>query len=687
MIIKKILPPILLTGAFSAVAQDHAAGLERIVITADRIESFAADYVQAGGFRNARLLDSAQTTNVLTKELLQAQQANTLADAIRNSAGVTAAQIDSAIYTNLSIRGIHLDNTTNYRLNGALPLTNYVQLPMDNKNRVEVLKGASGLFYGFGSPSGMINLVTERAHHNGLEFDTFANLHGTLGAALDWSRVFNDAGLRVNLSQAEEENGLERSQGQRQFASVGYHIHANERLTFEFDGEYIQRDMTEPAQYYLLADADGNTVIPPLQKSSVNHGSEWFTAESEATNLLAKASYAISDNLDLSLSLGQAKTRATRRYAAFYGFDVDSGEGGTLALSTFPNSEYKNRIAELQLSGSTLLAGITHEWVLGMARRESDSILADRVRQGNWSQHLYHPLSFPEQPKPARQIKNQIEITDTGYYAGLRSVFTPWLQTTIGYRVADYRNQNLLSDYQDRQGAKSASIVVSPTEEWRLYSSYTEGLEEGGIAQGIAKNAGEVLPAALSKQYEIGSKYQNETGLMLSLALFDIERASAFIHPQSQYFVQDGRARYRGAEINASGELTRRLSLSASLTYIDSEQQRTSSDTLTGKRIENTPDTTASVFLRYQFEAIEGLSVTSGLFHTSKRAVDAINSTFVGGYTLFDAGVEYRFSHWPVTVSLYGQNLTNKKHWAATGSRLLSQGLPSQIKLKVSSYF
>ena len=125
-------------------------GIEVIEITADRQDSFSAQFVQAGTFTNARFLDNPLTTNVITQPLLNAQLATSLSDAVRNTAGVSAAQINTTIYSNLSIRGIRLDNTTNYQLNGVLPLTNYVQTPMENKYRVEVLKGATGLFYGFG---------------------------------------------------------------------------------------------------------------------------------------------------------------------------------------------------------------------------------------------------------------------------------------------------------------------------------------------------------------------------------------------------------------------------------------------------------------------------------------------------------------------------------------------------------
>jgi iron complex outermembrane receptor protein len=127
----------------------EAPHLEEILVTADRRDSFGADFVQAGTFRDAKVLDTPLTVTIVPRKLLEAQQARSIFDAARNTAGVTQAQINTAIYSNLSVRGIPVDNTTNFRLNGVLPIVTFVDMPMEDKDRVEILKGAAGLYYGF----------------------------------------------------------------------------------------------------------------------------------------------------------------------------------------------------------------------------------------------------------------------------------------------------------------------------------------------------------------------------------------------------------------------------------------------------------------------------------------------------------------------------------------------------------
>ncbi|HZW20862.1 TonB-dependent receptor plug domain-containing protein [Noviherbaspirillum sp.] len=60
--------------------------------------------------------------------------------------------MNGSTYDNVAIRGIVVENRGNYRLNGSLPIINLIDVPLENKERVEVLKGAFSLYYGFVPP-------------------------------------------------------------------------------------------------------------------------------------------------------------------------------------------------------------------------------------------------------------------------------------------------------------------------------------------------------------------------------------------------------------------------------------------------------------------------------------------------------------------------------------------------------
>src|SRR5213080_1716437 len=104
-----------------------------VTVAGERVGSFKSDSVQVGTFRDMAPLDVPQTSNVITREVLDAQATTSLFGALRNTAGVTRSQLNGSTYDNISIRGILVENRSNYRLNGSLPVINLIDIPMENK--------------------------------------------------------------------------------------------------------------------------------------------------------------------------------------------------------------------------------------------------------------------------------------------------------------------------------------------------------------------------------------------------------------------------------------------------------------------------------------------------------------------------------------------------------------------------
>ena len=124
----------------SASGKDSAT-LQAVHVTAVRSEGFKPVTVKAGTFRGADVMDVPSTINVVTSKVLEAQAAEGLYDAVRNTAGVTRQQNGGDTWDQLVIRGVEVQNRTNYRLNGSMPIMNFSQVPMENKARVEVHDG------------------------------------------------------------------------------------------------------------------------------------------------------------------------------------------------------------------------------------------------------------------------------------------------------------------------------------------------------------------------------------------------------------------------------------------------------------------------------------------------------------------------------------------------------------------
>ncbi len=179
------------SAAVPTTDESNAPQLPQVTVTSQRAHGFAPASVETGPYRGMDVLDVPATVNVVTRSVMDAQGDTGLYDALRNVAGVTRQQLSGLAYDNLSIRGVPLDNRASFYFNGILPIDNNIWMPMEDKERVEVLKAASALYYGFAAPAGIVNMVTKRA---GTEPVTSVSLlgdsRGSYGTHVDIARRF-----------------------------------------------------------------------------------------------------------------------------------------------------------------------------------------------------------------------------------------------------------------------------------------------------------------------------------------------------------------------------------------------------------------------------------------------------------------------------------------------------------------
>jgi iron complex outermembrane receptor protein len=120
-------------------------------------------------------LKTAASVQVYTEEQLKATGANNLLEALKFSTGITydgygrRGGLYGSMSGGLAIRGMRdrgtlvMINGVPYNLNGDYALEH---IPVDNIERVEVIKGASSTLYGTAALSGVINIITKTAVGN-----------------------------------------------------------------------------------------------------------------------------------------------------------------------------------------------------------------------------------------------------------------------------------------------------------------------------------------------------------------------------------------------------------------------------------------------------------------------------------------------------------------------------------------
>ena len=669
----------------SSGQSDAGKKLPAVIVTGERTGSFNSDSVQVGTFRDMAPIDVPQTSNVVTREVLDAQAITGVFGALRNTAGVTRSQLNGSTYDNIAIRGILVENRSNYRLNGSLPIINLIDIPMENKERVEVLKGASSLYYGFVPPSGIVNLVTKRAGKDPItNVSLMANMYGGANTHIDLGRRFGSEqqfGARINLLAGREDIGIHNFSGHRALMSGAFDWRITDKLSVKFDVEHYRKEVSEQAAIQALPAVNGVITLPPIPNARRNLAGEWQKYDAEATNLLLRADYAISDNWGVLFEIGKAQTRRDRNFSQFQNYNLATGEG---TLRTFFNrgQHWDNQNIRAEVFGRFPGQAITHEVSMGFTgnERSQDPRTSSTF---DTTQNLYNPIDIARQSPTTPFSANRSKITDLGLYISDRILIGGRLQVMLGVRSSFYESVAATTHYKADRVNPSLSLMYKPIPNVSIYASYIEGVEESGQAPANRANNGEILAPAVSKQKEVGVKALVAQGILLQVAYFDIKRASTTVDVPTNRFVLNGMARYSGFELSASGEVTKQLSLIGSALFMEAEQLNRANAETFGKIPDNTPQRTASLFAEYRLTSIPGLALSSGVHYVGRRPVNSANQAFVDDYAILSLGARYatRIAGKRTMLQAVVDNATNSNYWSTAGNGLLGVGAPIMFKV------
>ena len=668
---------------------------DEVLVIGRRAPSFRADTVQVGAFRNRSLLDTPATVAVMTRSLLDAQGSQGLDDALRNTAGVTQ-QSTSPITTNSFVsRGVFLNPRTNYRLNGGLQVVNMAPIPIEDKQRVEMLKGVSALYYGLGTPSGIVNVVTKRAGPRPVtSLQITGDAEGGFGGGVDIGRRFGGTrafGVRVNGYLGHLEFPIDGVDGRRAMAAGAFDWQVTPRFALKLDVEYYRRHTDEqggislPAAVGALRGIGGTITLPAVPDPRRRLAPRDAPYITWGKNLLARADYDLGGGWSLRAEGGTAQARRQRAQSNLGRINLATGAGVLVSVYT-PDQDYRNGYVRAELAGTVDTAGIRHDLLFGYTRNRQ--FQSDQHRQSfrNVPQNLYDPRTIDFTalvPSTMRVGRGGINI-DTGLYVmDIAHLGERWLAIG-GLRHVDYATRAARKDFTIRTWTPTAGLVFRPGARSSLYGTYIEGLESAGTAPDGTANAGDILAPVVSRQYELGGRLEI-AGAIASLAGFVIDRGLDYTDLYNVQVV-DGRALHRGVEASLQGRLGHGLSVMLSGQYLDAVQRRTGVAAQNGRQVENTPRWAGSAFVEYRPAALHGIGVNAGAYHTGRRWSDPQNRALLPAYTTYSVGASY---HWRLadgpgmTARINADNLTDARYWA-TGGTTLYAGLGRTVRASLT---
>lgn len=636
------------------------------------------------------------TTNY-TSELIENQQAQSIADVVMNDASVRTLASRGGYGDDFQIRGFAVgarDVSMNglFGLFGLAPAT---RIPLEMIERVEVLKGPGSLTNGVGpngSIGGTINVVTKRAADVPLTRLTTTYMgKAQFGTHLDVGRRFgedNQWGVRANGVWRNGEGNIDGGRQRLGLGSLGID-YAGNRLRWSLDALTTSGRTTDFRPQ--IAFRNGITQIPavPDNRSTFYPGAD---LTDKAKTLMSRLEFDIDGNTTLYGGIGYSDVSTDQNFptAVTRPVDLRPNTLGNFSVSNGYYDEYnKTTSGEIGLRTRFRTGAVGHSLVVAANRMDRETGYFYRLTTASVASNLYNPAALPpidfarqDPAKTADLSQYSLAVADTMSFLDDRVLLTLGLRD----QTIDQKSVNGSTPYDASAVTPLVGLVFKPRQNISVYGNYTAGLTAGGIAGPTTANRGEVFAPQKSKQYEVGVKADWGT-LTTQAAVYQITRPNSLTDPATQIYSFGGEQRNRGLELTTYGEIQRGLRAMASASFNDAKLTRTTGGLNQGNDANGVPDHTFNVGLDWDTPWVPGLSLNGRVISTSSLYYDAANLLRMPSWTRVDIGARYatRVAGRPVLLRANLENVANKAYWVT--STYVTVGAPRTLMLSASISF
>jgi len=705
------------TAAQTTAQADASQPVNEVVVTGNRF--IALDRASVGGFGEASLFETPASIISIGRTQMQDLSIRSTTEAVRFDASVSDAYNAVGYAEQFSIRGFTLDNNYSYRKDGfAIP--GDTQIPIENKERIEILKGLAGLTAGIAAPGGIVNYVTKRPTDKPLRSATVeVSERGTLYGSADIGGRFEDRrfGYRINAAAADLHPYVRGANGDRQFVSGAFDWQITPDALLQLDMDYQRKSQITAPGYQLIR---GEVLPTNVSAKTLLNDQPWTKpVETRDTNLGLR--------FEVKLAPGWTATASANKhwfkrddYTAFpYGCS-NEGDGyypGYCSNGDYDVYDYQS-VGERKspwgvqamVQGKFATGTLRHALTVGASYNERHDSFGDYVYELVGSSNIWTPRVTP-QADPSKFSTGPVSERRSDQESALfaQDIVTLGQGFTLhgGLRHVQIKRSEFDEDIGDNGDyvhadnsftLPSVALVYRINRDWNAYGSFSHGLQHGGIAPMMTSNQYQVLPPARSRQAEFGLKGALSNGLNLSAALFQIRQGLEYEDPFQTFtvivdgeqkelhpFVRGGRETHRGLEVSADGR-TGAFDYGVSLMALNTRQDGTGQAGIDGKRVTDVPAFKSTAWLQYAVPAVPGLKVDGIWQYAGKKAFDVQNTVFVPDYHVFGAGASYglKLGATQVTVRARVDNLFDKFYWRdvtpSLGGYLLA-GAPRTFRL------
>ena len=689
--------------AVGASAQTTTGTTLQEVVVSDQAEAIGGLQKTYSGGQFARggslgilgitdLMNVPFSTTNYTSELIENQQALSVADVVMNDASVRPLTSRGGFGDDFQIRGFTVPNG-DIAMNGLFGLSPTTRVPLEMIERVEVLKGPGALANGVGpsgSVGGSINVVTKRAADVPLtRLTTTYMSDAQFGTHLDVGRRFgeeNQWGVRVNGAWRNGEGNIDGGNQRLGLGSLGLD-YLGTRLRWSLDA-FVSRGETKEFRPQ-TSFAAGITQIPEPPSARLNFYPGTDLKDNVKTTI-SRIEYDVNDATTVYGSVGYTDLD----YKQIFPSGRPNSAGNFNVSNAYYDFYSKTTSADAGIRTRFNTGSVRHTLALGVNLLSQESGYFYTTSTTTNPSSLYNPSALPaitatRNPavKANELTQSSIALADTMSFANDRVLLTLGLRDqTMEQEAFSQITGARASRYKSSAVTPLAGLVVKPLNNVSLYTNYTAGLTRGGTAGPGTANVGETFAPQKSKQHEIGVKV-DWGRLTTQAAVYQITRPNALTDPATLIYSFGGEQRNRGLELTAYGEVQRGLRVMASAAFNDAKLTRTAGGVNQGNEATGVPDRTFNVGLDWDMPWLPGLSLNGRVINTSSVYADAANRLTVPSWTRVDIGARYatKVAGKPVTLRANLENVADKNYWVT--STYVTVGAPRTLMLSASIDF
>ncbi|MFS8039164.1 TonB-dependent siderophore receptor [Xanthobacter sp. AM11] len=702
------------TVALDTVQVQAEKQLQQEVIT-EGVDSYTADVTTIGVGSPTPVREIPQSISTVTNQRIQDQNFTQLEDAMRRTTGLVILANDQG-RSSIFSRGFEIDTLLVNGLPAPLSSILGTQPDLFIFDRLDVLKGPAGLFYGGAGgnnagPGGIINGTLKPASEK-----YFFNTDVSYGS-WDFVRAEVDAGGKLN------EKGTVRARVGGAYQDRDSFVNYNENQVWVGYGT-LDFDITEETTLSLYAWHQERDMLPFNGLPAINLGGGegkllnvprstfvgalWNRFDNETTDYVAELKHDLSNGGEAKASLRYSDRHIDYKYA--YGGSAVSTAPAT--LGNFSMQYTAAQVWETSLSGDAhvstpvTLFGQEHNLTVGTDFRAVEQTQytpsASTKLPGTYNIYAFNPYAVPE-PNTIYNRESASDPTQYGLYAQAKINPIDQIHLLLGGRFAWYDASTIVTtakgggkvDVTDTNAEVEgrfvpyAGLVIDLTKEISLYGSYTSTF----VPQTEVNAADQLLAPRTGYQYEGGLKGSFFDGaLNASAAMYLIrDNNRALATDVANVYVASGEVQVSGWEAEISGKLAPGWEIYAGYTYTETEYLTATAGQLKTGFSTYTPKHNYNLWTKYEFQdaTLKGWHVAGGVkilssFYTRSSGVTLTED----GYTVVDAQIGYKFNeNWKATFT--ATNIFDEVYYTRVGSTSLFNfyGEPSAYLLKVSATY